>query len=83
MSHYNKTCVTSKDSDQPVHPPSMAWILVCPFLDSAEAVEGTCDKHSGRDPDRLHRAVQSGSLCPPYTLYTTYWYCKCKAKCFA
>ena len=29
---YNKTCVTSKDSDQHIHPPSM------------DAVEGTCDK---------------------------------------
>ena len=24
---YNKTCVTRKDSDQPVHPPSMAMVL--------------------------------------------------------
>ena len=23
----NKTCMTSKDSDQPVHPPSMARVL--------------------------------------------------------
>ena len=27
---YNKTCVTSKDSDQPVQPPSMATNLVYP-----------------------------------------------------
>ena len=32
--------VTSKDSDQPVHPPSMARVLVHPSLDSLEAVEG-------------------------------------------
>ena len=38
---YNKTCVTSKDTDQPVHPPSMARVLVYPSLDSQEAVEGT------------------------------------------
>ena len=25
---YNKTCMTSKDSDQPVHPPSIARVLV-------------------------------------------------------
>ena len=25
------------------HPPSMAWVLVYAFLDSPEAVEGTCD----------------------------------------
>ena len=39
---YNKTCVTSKDSNQPVHPSSMARVLVHPSLDSPEAVEGTC-----------------------------------------
>ena len=26
----NKTCVTSKDSDQPVHPSSMVMVLVYP-----------------------------------------------------
>ena len=41
---YNKTCVTSKDSYQPVHPPSMARVLVYPSLDSPEAVKGTCDQ---------------------------------------
>ena len=41
---YSKTCLTSKDSDQPVHPPSMARVLVYPYLDSLEAVEGTCDQ---------------------------------------
>ena len=35
--------MTSKDSDQPVHPPSLAKVLVHPSLDSPEAVEGTCD----------------------------------------
>ena len=38
---YNKTCVTFKDSDQPVHLLSMARVLVYPSLDSLEAVEGT------------------------------------------
>ena len=37
---YNKTCVTSKDSDRPVHPPSMARVFVYPSLDSPEPVEG-------------------------------------------
>ena len=41
---YNKTCVTSKDSDQPVHVPSMARVLVYPSLDRQEAVEDTCDQ---------------------------------------
>ena len=36
--------VTSKDSDQPVHPPSMARVLVHPSLDSLEAVEGPWDQ---------------------------------------
>ena len=41
---YNEIFVTSKDSDQPVHPPSMARVLVYPSMDSPEAVEGTCDQ---------------------------------------
>ena len=41
---YNKTCVTSIDSDQPVHPPCIARVLVYPSLDSPEAVDGTCDQ---------------------------------------
>ena len=34
---YNKTCVTSKGTDQPVHPPSIARALVYPSLDSLDA----------------------------------------------
>ena len=41
---YNKTFVTSKDSDQPEHPSSMARVLVYSSLDSLEAVEGSCDQ---------------------------------------
>ena len=41
---FNKTCVTSKDSDQHVHPPSIARVLVHPSLDSPEVVEGTCNQ---------------------------------------
>ena len=41
---YNKTYVTSKDSDQLVHLPSMAWVLIYPSLDSLEAVESTCNQ---------------------------------------
>ena len=41
---YNKTCVTSKDSDKPVHPLSTARLLIYPSLDSPGAVEGTCDQ---------------------------------------
>ena len=37
----NKSCVTSKDTDQPVHTPSMARVLIHPSLDSLDAVEGT------------------------------------------
>ena len=36
--------VTSKDRDQPVHLPSIGWALVYAFLDSLEAVEGTCSQ---------------------------------------
>ena len=38
---YNKTCVTSKDSDPPVHPPR---VLLYPSLDSPEAVEVSVDQ---------------------------------------
>ena len=37
---YSKTCVTSKDSDQPVHLSTMARVLGYPALDSLEAVGG-------------------------------------------
>ena len=40
----SKICVTSKDSDQPVHLPSMARLLVYSSLDIPEAVERTCDQ---------------------------------------
>ena len=41
---YNKTSVTSKDSDQPVQRPKMARVLVYPSLDSFKAVDGTNDQ---------------------------------------
>ena len=41
---YNKTCVTSKDSGQPAHPPSMARVFAFLSLDSLKTVEGTCDQ---------------------------------------
>ena len=34
-------CATSKDSDQPVPPPSMARVLVYPSVDTPKAVKGT------------------------------------------
>ena len=40
----NKTCWTSKDSNQDVHSPSMARVLVYPYLDSPDAVEDICDQ---------------------------------------
>ena len=41
---YNKTFMTSRDSDQPVHSSNMSRVLVYPYLDSLEVVEGTCDQ---------------------------------------
>ena len=41
---YNETCVTCKDSEQLVHPSSMASVLVYPSLDSLEDIEGTYDQ---------------------------------------
>ena len=39
-----KTCVTSKVSDQFVHPPCIAGVFVYSSLDSLDAVDGTCDQ---------------------------------------
>ena len=39
-----KTYVTSKDSDQPVQPPSMTRVFVYLPLNSLVAVEGQCDQ---------------------------------------
>ena len=41
---YSKTCVTSMNSEQFVHPSSTVRVLVYPSLDSLEDEEGTCDK---------------------------------------
>ena len=41
---YNNACVTSKDSDKPVHPSSMARVLVYPSLNSPENAKVTCDQ---------------------------------------
>ena len=41
---YIKTRVTSKDSDQPVHPTIRARVRVYPSLDSPVVIEGTCDR---------------------------------------
>ena len=43
---YNKICMTSRDTDQPVRPLSTARVFIYPSLDSPEAVEGTCDQQS-------------------------------------
>ena len=48
---YNKTCVTSKDSDQHVYPPRLARVLVYPSL---KAVESTW---SVKTLIRLHRCA--------------------------
>ena len=41
---YNKIRMTSKDLHQPVHPPSVVRVPVYSYLNSVEAVEGTCDQ---------------------------------------
>ena len=45
---YNKTCVTSKDSDQPVHLVRMPRVRFHTSLASPEAVEGTCDQQTNQ-----------------------------------
>ena len=54
---YNKTCVTSKYSDQPVHPPSVARILCHPSLDSLEAVEGNAISEDSDKTARMRRLI--------------------------
>ena len=56
---YNRTCVISKDSDQPVHPTSMARVLVCPSLVIPEDVEGTCDQRRLRSACASAQSDQS------------------------
>ena len=51
---YNKTSVTSKHSDKPVHPPRMAKVLIYLSLDNQEAAEDTCDQQI---PIRLGRCT--------------------------
>ena len=46
---YNQACMTSKDSDKPVHPPSMARVLFYPSLDSLEAVKVTTISEDSAD----------------------------------
>ena len=43
---YNKTCVINEDSEQPLHPPSMARVLNHYSLDSPEFLEGTRDQRT-------------------------------------
>ena len=56
---YNKTCVTSKDYDQPVHPPSMERILLHPSLSSPEAVEGHAISEDADQAAGMRRLIES------------------------
>ena len=49
--------MTSKDSDQPVHPPSMARVFVHPSFDSLEAIDGTCDQQGSDQTGQVGRLV--------------------------
>ena len=54
---YNKLWVTSKDSAQPIHPPSMARFLVYSSLDSLEAVEGYSISRDSDQTMQMHRLI--------------------------
>ena len=54
---YNMTCVTSIDSDQPVHPTSKARVLMYLSLDSLEAVEGTCISEDSDQTARMRTLI--------------------------
>ena len=65
---YNKTCVTIKDSNQPIHPSSMARLLFYTSLDSPEAVEGTCDQQ---------RLIIDFLLCWELMTHQPLWFILC------
>ena len=50
---YDKICVTSKESDHSVHPPSMARVPVYPSLDSLEVFFWLCWGLTTRQPLRV------------------------------
>ena len=54
---YNKALVTSKDSDQPVHPPSMARVLLYPSLDNLKAVEAHAISEDSDQTARMRRLI--------------------------
>ena len=54
---YNKSSVNSKDSDEPVHPPSMAMVLVYPSLDSPEVVEAHAISEDSDQTARMRRLI--------------------------
>ena len=54
---YNKSSVTSKDSDQPVHPPSMTMVLVYTSLDSPEVVEAHAISEDSDQTARMCRLI--------------------------
>ena len=52
---YSKVCVTSKDSDRPVHTPSMARVY--PPLDSLEAVDSHAISEDSDQTARVRRLI--------------------------
>ena len=54
---FNKTFVTRKDSDQPLHPSSKTRILVYPCLDIPEAVGGHVTIEDSDQPARMRRVI--------------------------
>ena len=52
---YNKTCVTSKNSGQPVHIPIIARVLIYPSLD--HPVEGSWDQRRLYQTAQKHRLI--------------------------
>ena len=90
---YNKICVTRKDSDQPVYPPSIARVLVYASLDSLKAAEGTCDRRKLWSDCAYAQADLS--LRRSHVSYCRFWHtlvhifswrnnkkCKCKKSMF-
>ena len=71
---YNKKCMTSKDSAQPVHPPSMARVLVHLSLNNSEAVEGVCNQRRLWTDCADARHIVGFIMCwLKYFIYTECW----------
>ena len=68
MTKLTRRHITSKDSDQPVHQPSIETVLIHHSLDSLEAVKGNCDQQRLRSGCTDVDFVMRWLICYGYSL---------------